>query len=59
MYVKFRKNGTDEPISKARTQNVWMSLRQTQNGWMDPEWKKGGEMSWEILTDVYTLPYIK
>ena len=33
--------------------------RQTQNGWMDPEWKKGGEMSWDVLTDVYTLPYIK
>ena len=54
MYVKFRKNGTDEPISKARTREA-----DTENGWMDPEWKKGGEMSWEILTDVYTLPYIK
>ena len=32
MYVKFRKNGTDKPISKARNREA-----DSENGWMNPE----------------------
>ena len=36
MYVKFRKNGTDEPISKART-------READTEWVDgPRVEEGG-----------------
>ena len=48
---KKKKNGTDEPISKAGTETDIENRYVTQRG-------EGG-MNWEIRVDIYTLPSVK